>query len=55
MRITIDPTIPPKLLAAVLKGKNYVFPGIVGIILIEVLFNVLYWAFEKYGISLGGL
>ena len=47
MSITIDPTIPPKLLAAALKGINYIFPGIEGIILNEVLFNVLYWEFEK--------
>ena len=53
--ITADPTITQRLLAAALNGINYAIPGIGGLIPTEVLFNILYWIFEKFGISLGGL
>ena len=53
--ITADPTITQRLLAAALNGINYAIPGIGGLIPTEVLFNILYWIFEKFGINLGGL
>ena len=53
--ITIDPTIPQRLLAAALNAVNYAIPGIGGLIPTEVLFNILYWVFNKFGIDLGGL
>ena len=49
------PTFTQRLLAAALNGINAAIPGIGGIIPTEVLFNILYWIFDKFGIDLGGI
>ena len=49
------PTFTQRLLAAALNGINAAIPGIGGIIPTEVLFNILYWIFDKFGIDLGNI
>ena len=49
------PTFTQRLLAAALNGINAAIPGIGGIIPTEILFNILYWVFDKFGIDLGGI